>query len=290
MDALAVIGQLQVQDQAQIEAIRENLTSIDAEGFCSATNLWKIFGGAPKDKPIEFLRTDSAKAIIGELTKVGNPALKTERGGNNPGTKMHPVLQVEYLRWLDSNFAMHHNQVGHAMVTQPQPLVSLEAKALSELKTEWGLMHSMLADLGYGKGALKAEFLENALKKEAKYNVTLVSDSMRAKLLPGQRAASKTSKTTSVAVVEMGGTSKKVSDLALSHGVTPKEVNDAFVRLGWQYRTKAGWQPKPDGRKYCNCDVRVRGEFTGQEVISGWREALVEKHLAEELKRMHRSA
>lgn len=160
---------------------------------------------------------------------------------------------------------------------------SKEEQAANELRGVWEPLQNMFTGLGFGKGGIKAAFLETAVRIEAKYNVSLVPASMRPRLVSGQRVAKKTAATTALAEIEIGGKTAKVTTLAKSHGVRPAEINLALIRLNFQYKHALEYMPKPDGRKYCSVVKRVTGVNTGLELITGWIEELVEPHLAAEI-------
>jgi len=172
-----------------------------------------------------------------------------------------------------------------------QPLVALpptqEEKAASELEGTWAPMQRLLQGLGFKKGALHASFLETAVRVEAKYNVTLVPDEIRPKLLAGQKeAGSKTAGYIHAAETDSLPDAVKVTTLAVAYGVKAEDVNKAFVRLGWQYRTGSEYQAHPAGKKYCAAAKRTRGKFSKQFIITGWSESRVASHLQREILKM----
>ena len=78
---------------------------LDDEGFVCLTDLWKASGGDPKNKPFEFLRSESTKRFIDELnSKAGYPALRIQKGGANPGTWSDKLLAYKYAGFIDPAF------------------------------------------------------------------------------------------------------------------------------------------------------------------------------------------
>lgn len=165
-------------------------------------------------------------------------------------------------------------------------LQSNREKAIHHLQAEWTPIQAMLKGLGYSDGAIQAEFLENAVMCEAKYNETILSDNLKQQLIAGQSILTDKSLPAQARITSAGGTGVKATTLALKLGVKPKEVNDAFEALGWAKRAEGGVMlPLSPGRKFCYVKEVTRGKFLGSEVIETWNESLVWNHLTSYFKK-----
>lgn len=80
------------------------------EGWINATNIAKRFGRRPND----WLALPATKEYIaalgrhleGDTRKSGNGFVRTQKGGTQQGTWLHPKLAVSFARWLDVDFAV----------------------------------------------------------------------------------------------------------------------------------------------------------------------------------------
>lgn len=89
-----------------------SLYSFDVQGWFNATEAAARFGR----RPVDWLRQDEVRAYVaamaealGQESKVGQDhfgLVRAVRGGNSPGTWMHPKLAVRFAQWLDVRFAV----------------------------------------------------------------------------------------------------------------------------------------------------------------------------------------
>lgn len=171
---------------------------------------------------------------------------------------------------------------GHAVnqVKQELPATTNKSRAIRELQEEWSPMQSMWESMGYSQGAVRAEFLEAAVQKEAKYNEELVSSNMKLQLAAGDSVEINKAVNAQAKLVSVGGTGVKATTLANKLGRKAKEVNDAFEVLGWAKRLGGGLMvPLQPGKKFCYVKEVSRGKYLGMETIEAWNEALVWSHL-----------
>ena len=82
----------------------------NADGvMVNATEMAKPFG----KKAVDFLKSQSTKDFIDELTKVRKITLtdlvQVKKGGSTPGTWMHKNVAMEFARWLSPKFAIWCN-------------------------------------------------------------------------------------------------------------------------------------------------------------------------------------
>lgn len=86
-----------------------------SDGLYCLNDLHRASGGLQKHRPSEWLRLAATLEIINELeneaAKAGNPALnknqqviKTNRGGNHPGTYACRELVYSYAMWISPKF------------------------------------------------------------------------------------------------------------------------------------------------------------------------------------------
>lgn len=86
-----------------------------SDGLYCLNDLHKASGGEKRHKPVEWLRLAQTAELVAELenenAKVGIPTLgqpskilKTNRGGNNPGTFVCRELVYAYATWISPKF------------------------------------------------------------------------------------------------------------------------------------------------------------------------------------------
>lgn len=96
----------------------------------NATEMAKPFG----KKAVDFLKSQSTKDFVQELTKVRNITLadlvKVIKGGNNPGTWMHEDVALEFARWLSPKFAIWCNDRIKQLLTHGVATVADDDAAL----------------------------------------------------------------------------------------------------------------------------------------------------------------
>lgn len=201
-------------------------------------------------------------------------------------SRLPSAKELSTIVWEIIGDVMDGKEVNTPIETKQLPPTP-EVMAAYELEGTWGPLQRILGGLGFSKGALKASMLETAVRVEAKYNVTLIPDEIRPKLISGQsESASKTAKYIHAAEVNSLPDAVKVTTLATAYGVKPCVINEALIRLGWQYKAGSVYMPHPDGKKYCGASTRTRGPFANQNVITGWSESRVAVHLQREIIKM----
>lgn len=81
--------------------------SINKDGLYCLNDLHKASGGEARHQPAQFLRLDSTKELVNELSKeigdMGNP-ISVIKGGNKAGTYVCKELVYAYASWISPKF------------------------------------------------------------------------------------------------------------------------------------------------------------------------------------------
>jgi hypothetical protein len=89
----------------------------DAEGRFSLNDLHKAAGSENRHRPSIWIGNQQTQALIAEVAKAGNTALKTVKGGNAPGTFVAWQLVYAYAMWVSPSFHLKVIRAYDALVT-----------------------------------------------------------------------------------------------------------------------------------------------------------------------------
>ena len=105
------------------------------ENLYALNDLHIASGGKSKHQQSNFVRLDTTKALIAEIEKDNQHALKIIRGGNFQGTYACEELVIAYAMWISPKFhlivlraflAMHRNQPQQLALPEPEKKFSFE--------------------------------------------------------------------------------------------------------------------------------------------------------------------
>lgn len=93
----------------------------DAEGRFCLNDCHKASGGDAAKKPANFLRLDTAKALIAEISRcsdVSIPPVNVKQGGNDQGSYACRELIYAYGEWISASFHLTVIRAFDALVTR----------------------------------------------------------------------------------------------------------------------------------------------------------------------------
>lgn len=107
--------------------ITNQTISLDEQGRISLNTLHKVSQTGEAKKPSNWLRLDSAKEMIEELTRCSDMSIapiSVAKGGINQGTHAHELLAISYAGWISPRFQLQVNQAFlDSRKPQAQPLL-----------------------------------------------------------------------------------------------------------------------------------------------------------------------
>lgn len=132
----------------------------------NATQMAKPFG----KRPIDYLRLPSTNELLNAIVRKShideNQLVRTERGGDNPGTWMHEDIALDFAQWLSVDFRLWCNDRIKELMKTGVTTVSNDDKAIAYAM---GVLQKRLEQARQEKAMLEQQnnYLTNEIKQVA---------------------------------------------------------------------------------------------------------------------------
>lgn len=132
----------------------------------NATQMAKPFG----KRPIDYLRLPSTNELLNAIVRKShideNQLVRTERGGDNPGTWMHEDIALDFAQWLSVDFRLWCNDRIKELMKTGVTTVSNDDEAIAYAM---GVLQKRLEQARQEKAMLEQQnnYLTNEIKQVA---------------------------------------------------------------------------------------------------------------------------
>ena len=132
----------------------------------NATQMAKPFG----KRPIDYLRLPSTNELLNAIVRKShidkNQLVKTERGGDNPGTWMHEDVALDFAQWLSVDFRLWCNDKIKELMKTGVTTMSNDDEAIAYAM---GVLQKRLEQARQEKAMLEQQnnYLANEIKQVA---------------------------------------------------------------------------------------------------------------------------